>query len=100
MVVLGNYVAWRRHRFSMNDVQLFVRKGTLSPKLAIAPQVKLQSVEIEQGPLARRSGYATLHLGLAGGTLAVPGLPIARARALRGKILQRIVSVDFSELPR
>ena len=100
VVVLGNYVAWRRHRFSMNDVQLFVRKGTLSPKLAIAPQVKLQSVEIEQGPLARRSGYATLHLGLAGGTLAVPGLPIARARALRGKILQRIVSVDFSELPR
>ncbi|HSG33582.1 MAG TPA: PH domain-containing protein [Sphingomonadaceae bacterium] len=97
---LANYIAWRRHRHAIDDRQLFVRQGTLAPKLAIAPQVKLQSVEIAQGPLARWRGYATLNLGLAGGTLSIPGLPLGKARALRSDIVEKIAAVDFSDLPR
>jgi putative membrane protein len=61
--------------------------------------VKLQSVEIAQGPIARWRGYATLNFGLAGGTLKIPGLPVEEARALRREIVARIAEVDFSELP-
>ena len=74
--------------------------GIASPQLAIAPQMKLQTVEIAQGPIARRLGYATVNFGLAGGTLAIAGLPLADARALRSEVIGRIAEVDFSDLPR
>ncbi|MCH2486325.1 MAG: PH domain-containing protein, partial [Erythrobacter sp.] len=65
-----------RHRHAMNALdgdQLYARHGWLSPRMAISSRVKLQSVEIARGPIARRRGYATLHLGLAGGKMALPG---------------------------
>jgi putative membrane protein len=37
-------------------------------------------------------------LGLAGGTFAFPGLPLAQARALRAAILETIAATDYSRL--
>lgn len=85
-------------RHALDPDQLYSRQGWLSPKLAIASRVKLQSVEIARGPIARRRGYATLHLGLAGGQMAIPGLPIARAESLREGVLASIGKKDFSAL--
>ena len=89
---------FRHTQNALDADQLYSRHGWLSPKLAISSRVKLQSVEIARGPIARRRGYATLHLGLAGGKLALPGLPIARAEELRRAVLQSIGRRDFSEL--
>lgn len=100
LMVLGSYVSWRHHRHARDGLQVYARKGSLAPRLAIAPQVKLQTVEIVQGPIARWRGYATLNFGLAGGTLEIPGLPVEEARRLRREIVARIAEVDFSELPR
>ena len=90
-----------RHRHAMNALdgdQLYARHGWLSPRMAISSRVKLQSVEIARGPIARRRGYATLHLGLAGGKMALPGIPITRAEELRRAVLASIGKADFSEL--
>jgi putative membrane protein len=96
----ANLYAWQFHRHALSTSQVFGRKGLLSPKTRIASRVKLHSVEIVQGPIAQRRGYATLALGLAGGAFAIPGLPIARARELRAAILDSIAARDFSELAR
>ena len=85
-------------RHALDPDQIYSRQGWLSPKLAIASRVKLQSVEIARGPIARRRGYGTLHLGLAGGQMAIPGLPIARAVTLREAVLASIGKKDFSAL--
>ncbi|HSG53877.1 MAG TPA: PH domain-containing protein, partial [Paracoccaceae bacterium] len=63
-------------------------------------RIKLHSVEIAQGPLARWRGYASLRFGLAGGALAFDGLPLDEAWAMRSAVLDSIASVDFSALPR
>lgn len=97
--VLANYLGWRRHRHAIDDAQLYVRAGALAPHLALAPMVKLQSVEIAQSPLGRWRGYAKLRLGLAGGRLELVGLPLAEARAMRAAIVEKIAAVDFSRLP-
>ena len=73
-------------------------RGVLSPKTQLATRLKLHSVEISQGPIARLRGYATLHLGLAGGTFAIPGVPLERAREVRSKVLETIAATDFSQL--
>ncbi len=89
---------WRYERHALGKSQLYIRTGWLAPTLSIGRRVKLQTVEISQGPVARRLGFATLHLGLAGGKLAIQGIPLERARKWREAILRSIATSDFSEL--
>lgn len=95
---IANVLAWQFKRHALDQTQIMVRSGVLSPTSTIATRVKLHSAEIAQGPIARWRGYATLHLGLAGGELAVPGIPLARAHELRASILKTIAATDFSRL--
>lgn len=101
---IGALLAFRQMflwRFDFNALDadyVFIKRGWLAPKLDVASRIKLQSLEIVQGPIARRRGYATLYFGLAGGTLALEGLPLARAQELRRAILSSIAGTDFSEL--
>ena len=89
---------WRFDFNALGARYFFVKRGWLAPTLDVASRVKLQSVEIARGPIARWRGYATLKLGLAGGTLDVEGLPFARAEELRSAILSSIAKTDFSAL--
>jgi putative membrane protein len=89
---------WWHDSHALTPELLFVRRGWLTPTLDIAPRIKLQSVELVQGPLARRRGYADLRFGLAGGRLELRGLALQEARIIRAAVLDSIVAVDFSEL--
>lgn len=89
---------WRFERHAIDGAQLYSRRGWLAPRTDVATREKLQSVEIAQGPIAQRRGYASLQLGLAGGSFAVNGLPIERAQALRAEIAQSMAVRDFSHL--
>lgn len=94
------FLLWRFERHALSDGQVLARHGWLAPRLKIAAQMKLHSVEIVRGPLAQRRGYADLRFGLAGGRLSFRGMPIHQARAMRAAVLTSIAAVDFSELPR
>ena len=89
---------WKHDYRALGERQVYSRHGWFSPSLAIGSRVKLQSVDIRQGPLARLRGYASLHFGLAGGRLRIHGMPIAEARRWRDEISRSISSADFSEL--
>lgn len=97
-VALSLYEWELRRRHAIDDSQIFAMHGLLAPQMQIATRLKLHSVEIAQGPLARLRGYATLHLGLGGGEMAIRGLPLARARELRTKILNTITATDFAHI--
>jgi len=100
LLALREAFLWRFERHALSPNQLFIGSGWLAPKLAVANRVKLQSVDIRQNFLGRWRGYVTLHLGLAGGTMAVEGIAPERAEELRGAILSSIAETDFSELAR
>lgn len=91
-------LGWRYRRHALDQTQIMARSGVLSPKSQIATRLKLHSVEIAQGPIARLRGYATLHLGQAGGVFAIPGVPVDRARDVRRRVLETIAATDFSQL--
>jgi putative membrane protein len=92
------YFDWRNNRYARDEDQLFVRGGWWQERLMIAPQIKIQSVEITQGPIARYCGLAKMHLGLAGGTMQIIALPLADARALQRAISDVAAKVDYSDL--
>ncbi|MCA0979009.1 PH domain-containing protein [Qipengyuania flava] len=89
---------WKRDRRALDQDQVYNRIGSLAPKLSIASRVKLQSVEIAQGPIARWRGYATLHLGLAGGKFRIKGVPLTQAEDWRAHICRSMAGTDFSRL--
>ena len=98
LAVGANLYAWEFRRHAIDAAQVYASHGFLSPRQEIATRLKLHSVEIAQGPIARARGYATVHLGLAGGSFAMHGVPIEEARALRAQVLETITATDFSRL--
>ncbi|ANU06663.1 PH domain-containing protein [Paraurantiacibacter namhicola] len=97
LVAAREYFLWRYERHAIDAAQVYTRTGWLAPKLVVGNRVKLQSVEIAQGPIARLRGYATLHCGLAGGKFAIENLPLARARAVREELLASMCATDFAD---
>ncbi len=97
-VMLDQWWGWRNAWRALGDRQLYSRHGWFTSSLAIASRVKLQSVDISQGPIARLRGYASLHLGLAGGRLRVHGMPVEEAYAWRRALCESMARNDFGEL--
>lgn len=100
LLALRQHFLWRYERHALDPRHIFSRRGWLAPKLKIADRVKLHSVAITQGPLAKRRGYAHIVFGLAGGTFSFNGLPLEEAEVIRASVLASIAEVDFSRLPR
>lgn len=98
LAVGANLYAWEFRRHAIDDRQVYASHGFLSPKQEIATRLKLHSVEIAQGPVARLRGYATVHFGLAGGSFVMRGVPIEDARALRAQVMETITATDYSRL--
>jgi len=93
-----NLYAWEFRRHAIDAAQVYASHGFLSPTQMIATRMKLHSVEIVQNPLARLRGYATVHLGLAGGQFAMQGVSLDEARALRAAVIETIAGTDYSRL--
>jgi putative membrane protein len=91
------WLEWRHYGDLTDARQLYVRQGWWRQRLSIAPQLKVQSAEISQGPIARMLGLSTLHFGIAGGSLAFAALPLAEARAIRDAVMATVAPVDFSK---
>jgi len=98
LAVGANLYAWEFRRHAIDERQVYASHGFLSPRQEIATRLKLHSVEIAQGPVARLRGYATVHLGLAGGSFAMRGVPLAEARHLRAQVMETITATDYSRL--
>ncbi len=92
------YFQWRNNSYALDADQLFVRQGWWRERLTIAPQVKVQTAEIRQGPFARLRGLASIQLGIAGGSLEIIALPIDVARNIQAQIAGVIAKVDYSQI--
>ncbi len=89
---------WRRYRFGIDTQQLYMRRGWWRQRLTLAPHIKVQSIEITQGPFGRRFGLATLKFGIAGGTLDMTALPLPMAREIRSAVMEKVAEVDYSAI--
>jgi putative membrane protein len=91
---------WRTYRFGLDGHQLYLQRGWWRQQMTITPQVKVQSVEIAQGPLSRRLKLASLKFGIAGGTLEMIAVPLSTARAIRDAVMEKVAAVDYSAINR
>jgi putative membrane protein len=99
-LVLGilRWLEWRQYGDQIDARQIYVRNGWWRQRLTVAPQVKVQSAEIVQGPISRRLGLAALKFGIAGGTLEMIALPLPTAHAIRDAVMAKVSAVDYSAI--
>lgn len=96
-LLLFGALEWHKFGFAEDSARLYVRRGWWRQRLTILPQVRVQSVEITQGPLARMAGLVSVHFGIAGGTLELIAISRETAEAIRDRVLTIAAPVDFSK---
>lgn len=71
--------------------ELLVRSGVMWRRIVVVPYGRLQYVDVEAGPVARRLGYASvqLHTASASTDAQIPGVPEAEATRLRDRLTER-----------
>lgn len=90
------WLDWRKYGYALDGDQIYVKRGWWQEKLTIAPQVKVQTVEIYQGPIARRQGLASVNFGISGGSLEMIALPLETAQAIRDAVMEQVAAVDYA----
>ena len=103
LLVPWGFLLWfqrRNYRDALDGAQLYIRSGWWRQRLEIAPQVKVQTAEVTQGPIARLQGLASVNFGIAGGTLEMIALPLQTARDIRDAVMEKVAAVDYSAINR
>ncbi|HEY0626070.1 MAG TPA: PH domain-containing protein [Allosphingosinicella sp.] len=84
---------WKHHRYCVAADALYVRHGFLTRRLWIIPFERIQTLAMDQGPLQRRLGLASLTADTAGASLlrmpVIANLPAEIAAALAAALLTR-----------
>ncbi len=83
---------FERFAFALADDGLLIRKGVLWRSERYVPRIRIQHVDVVEGPIARRHGLSVLSLHTAGAHLEsadISGLRAADAFALRDRLLRR-----------
>ena len=78
---------WRRQAYLHDDDGLASRSGLLAFRVDAFLFRKVQRVTVQQSPLQRRRGLASLSVSLASGNITVPFIDHATARRLRDYML-------------
>jgi membrane protein YdbS with pleckstrin-like domain len=76
--------------YQLRADDFLVRRGIMFQRFAAVPYGRMQLVDINRGPLDRALGLAELKLVTAASAsnVAVPGLPMADAEALRDRLVE------------
>lgn len=82
---------YRVHRWESTDTAVYTQRGWLSRERRIAPMSRVQTVDLEQGPVSRLLGLAhvTVTTASAAGPLRIEGLDRAVAERLVDELTRR-----------
>ena len=84
---------YRRWRYALGDDRLRVERGYFFYTDTVVPLGRIQHIDVEQGPIMRRYGLATLTVHTAGhhgASVSLPGLRHEVAVAMRESIRENI----------
>ncbi len=82
---------YRVHRWESTETAVYTQRGWLARERRIAPMSRVQTVDLEQGPVARLAGLAqvTVTTASAAGPLRIEGLDLPVAQRLVDDLTRR-----------
>jgi membrane protein YdbS with pleckstrin-like domain len=88
---------YERRRYRLSETELRIRRGLLFHVEISVPYSRIQHTDVSRGPIERSFGLATLIVHTAGtenASVALDGLPAARAYRIRDLLLGEVESGD------
>jgi putative membrane protein len=84
-------LSWRRRGYAVTPDSVVVRGGVLKHVAQVVPHARVQSLRVEQGPLQRARGVASVHLVSTPGPVKATAahLDVAEAQRLLGEQVAR-----------
>lgn len=97
VVLIGLWIVWlvprqvRAMGYAERADDLLLRRGILFRSMVVVPYGRMQYVDVNAGPLARKFGIATvqLHTASPNSEVTVDGLPTDEAARLRDQLASR-----------
>lgn len=76
--------------YQLREDDLLFRRGLFWSRLVAVPYGRMQLVDVQQGPIARMFGLASLKMVTAAAVtgVAIPGIPLAEAEQLRDHLIR------------
>ena len=90
VALLGVWCIYRRYGVFISADGLALRQGFLGYRVTAFLHRKVQRISVTQTLLQRRKGLATMQFYLASGSIKVPYVDFAKAKALRDYVLFRV----------
>jgi putative membrane protein len=90
-LVIG--MVWLDHEYQgwhISESVVLTRRGFLDRRIHLVARSKLQSLDVDQGPLMRRWGLGRLALHVAGNTIVLPDLSLSQATSLQRSLIPRL----------
>ena len=89
-------VRWKSWRYDISSQEIQLFRGIWIKRHIIIPMVRVQHVDMQQGPLMRHYGLSTVIIATAAGEHEIPALADEVAMQVRGHIasLARVVDED------
>ena len=81
---------WKDFQFQgwfVDDNVILARRGFLNRRIHLVSRSKIQSIDVEQGPIMRRWSLASVHLNVAGNLVVMPDLSLGDALDLQQDLL-------------
>lgn len=91
LLPINIWLGWMDHThqgWSVSPQYVIARRGFVHRKTHVIPRSKLQSLDIQQGPMMRRWGLSTVVLRVAGTSVAMPLLTWEDAQRLQHALIQ------------
>ena len=85
--LIARWRSWSHHRYHFDGMQLEITSGWWTQRHIILPIKNIQTIDIDQGPLLRLRGLASLEFGVAGSGARIAAIPLDTAYALRERLL-------------
>ena len=95
-VYLFPKLRWQRWRYEVREQEIELQHGLFVVKSTLVPMVRVQHVDMEQGPILRRNDLASITISTAATNHTIPALITSEADELRSRIstLARVAEDD------
>lgn len=87
---------WQRWRYIIHEQEINLQHGVLVTKKTLVPMIRVQHVDVRQGPFLRYYGLAAVEITTAATTHEIPAIAYEEAERLRNQLskLARVATED------
>ena len=95
-IVIFPNIRWKIWRYEVREQEIEIQSGLFVVKRTLIPMVRVQHVDIEQGPILKKYNLANISISSAATVHTIPMLELENADMLRTKIseLARVAEDD------